>query len=472
MKSTKQKTRANTPPPRPAQARGKSAPAAAPALAAKAHLWRYGVAIAAAFCALLIVYGPALNGPFLLDDTYLPYMLPQFADAPLSVWLKYVRPMLMLTFWMNYVRSGHDTYAYHFFNIVLHLSNGLWIYLAIRKLLDFERVKTWAREVASVFAAGLFLLHPLQTESVSYVASRSETLSVFFVLAAFVVFVYSRGARITWPRAAAVIVLFGAAVLSKEHTVVLLPLLLLTDYYWNPGFSFRGIAKNWRLYAPLAVAGCFGAWFVWRVLRAATTAGFSVKGLPWYDYLFPECRVIWIYVRLFIAPFGLNLDRDVPISRSVIDYGAIIGLIGLVALAAAAWIYRRKFPLASYGYFVFLLLLAPTSSIVPLADPYAERRMYLPFIGLLLIVAEFLSRWKAARNTILLTLAGVLAVEAAVTYQRNQLWGNAIAIWKDTSDKSPRKVRPNFQLASAYYDAGRCGDAVNQYAPPGGSGNC
>ncbi len=82
-------------------------------------------------------------------------------------------------------------------------------------------------------------------------------------------------------------------------------------------------------------------------------------------------------------PFGQNLDPDIAISRSVIAHGAIFGLAGLLAVSVLAWIYRRRFPLASYGWFVFLILLAPTSSFVPIRDPMAERRMYLPFIGLL-----------------------------------------------------------------------------------------
>jgi tetratricopeptide (TPR) repeat protein len=128
-----------------------------------------------------------------------------------------------------------------------------------------------------------------------------------------------------------------------------------------------------------------------------------------------------------------------------------------------AWIYRRRFPIASYGWFVWLILLAPTSSFVPIRDPMAERRMYLPFIGLLFVVLEFVRRWKVSRNALIGTLAVVLAVEGALTYQRNLLWSNAVDIWKDTVRKSPAKYQPRFQLARAEYDAGSCTDAVEQY---------
>ncbi len=108
-----------------------------------------------------------------------------------------------------------------------------------------------------------------------------------------------------------------------------------------------------------------------------------------------------------------------------------------------AWIYRRRFPLASYGWFVFLILLAPTSSFVPIRDPMAERRMYLPFIGLLFITVEFRAPLEDQPEHLIATLGlVVLAVEGALTYQRNQLWGSAVDIWKDTVAKSPQETAP------------------------------
>ncbi len=200
-----------------------------------------------------------------------------------------------------------------------------------------------------------------------------------------------------------------------------------------------------------------------RILRGNQSAGFQIQGLAWYEYFFTECRVIWDYIRLFVFPFGQNLDPDIEISRGITAHGAIIGLAGLLAVSILAWIYRHRFPIASYGWFVFLILLAPTSSFVPIYDPMAERRMYLPFIGLLLITVEFLRRWNVSRNVFIGSLAVVLAAEGAITYQRNLLWGNAIDIWKDTVSKSPRKLRPRFQLAFAEFQAGACSDSVDEF---------
>jgi Tfp pilus assembly protein PilF len=436
--------------------------AVAASLRPEQSYWPFAVGILVAIFTVFEIYWPAIHGPFLLDDSGMPYTAGTV--PPFRQWLNGLRPLLMVSFWLNYASSGNqETFGYHLVNIVLHILNGGLILLAVRKVLDWAKVEKWQAGALSVFAAGLFLLHPLQTESVSYIVSRSETLSVFWLLAAFVVFLYRAGEAIYTLRAIAILALFGAAVLTKEHTAVFPALLVVTDFYWNPGFSLTGIRKNWRLYAPIVVGGALAIAFVFRVLSIGATAGFSIKEFTWYQYFFTECRVIWDYLRMFIVPVGQNVDPDVPISRGIVDHGAILGVAALIAVSVAAWIYRRKYQLASYGWFVFLILLAPTSSFVPIMDPMAERRLYLPFIGLLFIVTDFLSRWKTSKTTLATALSIILIIEAAATYQRNQLWASAISLWKDSVAGSPNKYRPRFQLAFAYFLAGDGGNAIEQF---------
>ena len=152
--------------------------------------------------ALSGVFAGALNGPFLLDDSYLPYMLPNFYVLPIGDWIRGLRPLLMFSFWLNFKESGNQvTFGYHLVNVALHFLNGVLIYFAIRKVLSWINVERSRQEILAAFAAGLFLFHPIQTESVSYVASRSETLSLVFILAAYVVFLYRKSAsRRGWNR--------------------------------------------------------------------------------------------------------------------------------------------------------------------------------------------------------------------------------------------------------------------------------
>lgn len=425
--------------------------------------WQYVAALAAGLIAVFVAYGPALGGPFVFDDWYLPFTAQGYAHAgPLS-WMG-PRPLLMLTFWFNQRLSGMDPFSYHLLNVLLHFVTGAMAFLIARRLLALAGSPAgFKTEALAAFAGGVFLLHPVQTESVAYVASRSEALSVMFFYAAFALFLYRRSSAISWTGAVGILLLFGAAASTKEHAAVLPALLLLTDYYWNPGFSFQGIRRNWRLYALIAAGAAIALRFVLIVLRASDTAGLNVSQFTWYEYFFTQCRVIWLYIRLFFLPYGLNLDHDVPISHTVFQHGAIVGLVALaIAIAAAVW-YRRRYPLASYGLLAFLLLLAPTSSVMPILDPSAEHRLYLPFIGLLLVPLEFLRRWNVSRQALAATLGGVLAISVWLTYQRSQVWTSDMALWTDAVSKSPQKARPQFQLGYAYFVRGQCKAAVQHY---------
>jgi tetratricopeptide (TPR) repeat protein len=408
------------------------------------------------------VYSPALNGEFLFDDSYLPFLMPNVADGPLRGWLG-VRPLLMMTYWLNYKIWGLTPFPYHAVSVVFHAINAVLAGVIAHRLLGWVGQTGWLRNALALFAGGLFLLHPVQTESVAYVSSRSETMSVMFFLAAFAVFVCRDAVALSTGRIIAVILLFGMACGVKEHTAVLPALLLLTDYYFITPFQTAAIRRNLKLYVPIAVAGALGIAAVLSVLSRAQTAGFKIKEFTWYEYLFTQFRVVWLYLRLYVAPIGQNADYEYPISHSLFDAGSLLGLLGLVALGVVAWRYRREFPLASFGYFGFLLLLAPTSSFVPIRDVAVERRLYLPFICLLLITVDLLRRWKASRMMMAGAMAAVCAVAGSLSYQRNAVWNNALALWEDTSAKSPGNARARFQLAYAQWQSGQCAPAAANY---------
>jgi len=257
--------------------------------------------------------------------------------------------------------------------------------------------------------------------------------------------------------------LFGAAMATKENTVVLPALLLLTDYFWNPGFSFEGIRRNWRLYVLMAAGAAVGVAKVIQVLTSSLSAGFRMKGLAWYQYLFTEFRVVFTYLRLFLFPAGQTVDYDYPISHTILEHGALYGLIGILALLGAAIYYRRRYPLASYGFFAFLILLAPTSSLIPIDDPISERRVYLPMIGLLLVLIDLIRRIRVKPNALAAALGAVLLVAGALTYRRSIVWSGAVPLWENAVKESPTKARAHFQLAYAYFDANLCPEAEEQY---------
>src|SRR5207237_845060 len=150
------------------------------------------------------------HGPFVFDDSYLPNI-----DDPLSVWIHGGRKLLMLTYWWNASQSGGDTFQWHVLNVLIHVINAGLVYLIIR------RVGAGVSRLLAGFAAGLFLLHPIQTEAVAYLSGRSEEFSVMFAFAAYAVFLWRKRPAVSWGVAAAVMLLFGMALLSKEQTIIL-----------------------------------------------------------------------------------------------------------------------------------------------------------------------------------------------------------------------------------------------------------
>lgn len=438
---------------------------AAPAAPAAPHPhWQYfALGALLAGIVLLWAYWPAMNGPFLFDDNFLPFAVSNISVQPLSAFLHGQRPLLMATYWLSARLSPNDTLWFHGLNILIHCITAVLVFFIVRRLLEWSHVGESRRGLLAGFAAALFLLHPAQTEAVAYVAGRSDALSVMLAFAAFAVFLYRREGAAGWKTAVVVLVLFGAALLAKEDTIALPGLLLLTDLWWSKGSPWQSVRRNWKIYLPMIAAAFVGVALFWKLITHATTAGFGLREFTWYQYFFTEWRAIFVYLGTFLWPANLTLDWDFRISHTVLEHGAIVWLVVLCALVATAWIFRRRYPLAAYGFFVFLILLAPTSSILPIKDPVAERRLYFAVLGLLLIAVDLLSRLKIERRALAAGALAVVLLAAIVTHARAEVWSDEVSIWEDTARKSPDAWRPHFQLAFAYYKAQRYDLALQQF---------
>ncbi len=429
--------------------------------------FRWWIPLACCCAAALIVfqvYAPAIRAPFFFDDYALPFTLQTYRVRPLIEWLSGVRPVLMFTYWVNYQQSGIEPRTYHILNIWLHFFNTALVFLIVRKIGSWVEPDLWKQNVLSLFAAGLFLTHPVQTEAVSYITGRSDVLSSLLMLAAILVFAYRWPDRVSTRALVFILLLLGLACGAKEYAAVLPAVLLLTDCFWTEGSFWAAIRKNRVMYSAIGLLGAAGLAYAWRIIATAPTAGFSIKSFTWYQYFFTECRAVWVYLRLFVFPFGQNVDYDFPISKTILEHGAWLGLLGLILAAGICWRYRARYPLASYGFFLFLVLLAPTSSVIPIMDPIFERRMYLPMIGLLLMVFDLLRRLSWGKMELVALLVAIVGVSAVVTYQRNNLWSNAIALWQDAASKSPAKMRTRSMLGMSLLTAGRCQEAELEYS--------
>ena len=428
-------------------------------------VWLWGAAFLGVLVLAVLVYEPALAGPFVFDDFGLPFRHPNFRGESILDWMASVRPLLMLSYWFNYQVSGREsTASYHLLNVVIHCVNTLLVGAIFWRLLQWTKATDHKqRAILAVLGAGVFLLHPLQSESVAYIAGRSESLSALWCLAALAISVYRPFPAISGRRALAILALFGAAIATKEHAVALAGVLLLADVIF-PGTSlFTAIDRDWKLYFPLTAGTVIGIRAASKVLASSTSAGFAMQGMHWQEYALTQGRVVLAYLKLVVLPVGLTVDHDFALSRSLLDGGAGLAILFWVGAAITAIVFRHKYPVACFGVLIFLVLLAPTSSIVPIKDVMVERRMYLPFVGLLLVALDGLSRIKLTDGTMAALSACTLIVLAFCTYDRSKAWGDSKDLWESAIAATPAKARPYGNLASVYLVQRKCVPALNVF---------
>jgi tetratricopeptide (TPR) repeat protein len=250
---------------------------------------------------------------------------------------------------------------------------------------------------------------------------------------------------------------------SKENAVSLPAVLLLTDLCF-PAHSVREqLRGRWKLYSLLITGAVAVGVRILLSLTAGGAAGFST-GLSPFAYALTECRAILTYVRLFVVPVGQNGDWALPFYHSFSSGAAAIWAAALLLLVAfAIWIYKRD-RLVSYGLGVFFLILAPTSSVVPVADAIAERRMYLPIIGLILVLLSAASKWISApswrRNA---TIAALLAC-AFLSWSRSTVWASPLNFWENSMAGNAANSRAHYGVGVAMMTGSDCAHAAREFS--------
>jgi tetratricopeptide (TPR) repeat protein len=415
---------------------------------------------AAALIAALVVFSPALRAPFVFDDYHLPFADPKAAQMPWRFWIGGVRPLLMATYLGNYLFSGVRTFSYHAVNLTLHLIASAIAFLVLKELIRISRLSlspVWCALAGSC----VFLLHPLQTESVDYIAGRSEILCSLFVLAGWLVFLRHFEAKVTVSTAAAILGCGAAAVLSKESGVCLALLLAATDFYWRRENPAAWLRRRLILYVPLLVGLAAAVVAVLGGLGPSSTAGFHVSG-P-LSYALTECRVIVLYLRLFFFPAGQNVDWQIPLFSRLSDGNAPAFLVVIAVLGCAILLLYRRARSISFGLCVFLLALAPTSSFVPIRDAMAERRMYLPILGLTFALIGLADRVTVKPRRIAAAAVSAVAVLAALCYHRSLVWDGDMPLWEDAIAQNPKNARAHASLGSAMMLNHDCAAAAREF---------
>jgi len=429
-------------------------------------------------------YHNTFHVPFIFDD--IPAILQNPAIRrlwPLSDVFASVfpglaaRPLTSLSLAVNYAVGGYDVVGWHVFNLMLHFLNALLVFGVVRRVLGnkmfmdgYPSRSLWVASTVTV----VWMLHPLLTESVTYVFQRTELLMALFLLLTLYCFI--RGTESPYK-----IVWFGAAIMAcmlgmgAKETMVVAPLLVFTYDYVLVAGSFRSILRErWGLYSGLAAS-----WVILAALVLTTNLrskfGLDVDTLSPWNYFEMQWTVVVHYLRLAVWPRGLVLDyldwpRETPLAQALPAAGLLLALF-----AASAGAIRRRLWWGFWGAW-FFLLLGPTSSFLTLApEPAAERRMYLPLVAVIAVVLgggdrlcrNLWVRFGWLDRVRVWLQAGVVTALALVlgtaTIQRNAQYHTEESIWADVVAKRPNSLRGHTNLGVALLADGRAKESISHF---------
>jgi hypothetical protein len=270
-------------------------------------------------------------------------------------------------------------------------------------LQPFEKKYADKTKRMALFAALLFAVHPIQTEAVTYIISRTELLATFFYLAAFLLFIKGTQKH----KSLYYIGVFFSAILSmgsKEWAVTLPAMLMLYDYLFLSERNVKNVLSHWKAFALAALPWGLIAYNL--NLTSGTSVGFNVSspsGITPISYLLTSFNVLWTYVRLLFLPINQNLDYDYPIAKTLFEFPTVLSFLGHVAVVGMSfWLYKKRgWMLIPFGVAWFYIALSPVQSFVPIIDVIFEHRLYMPSIGFFLVFVvayEGLFEWWESKR--------------------------------------------------------------------------
>ena len=426
---------------------------------------------------VLLAFRGALEAGFVYDD------FPRIVDVEgriTSLWPPVwitdgQRPVVRLTLVINHLLGGLDPFGYHAFNLGLHAASAVLVFLVV-----FEGARRLAargiavgqrrrRLIAAAAASLLWALHPVQTSTATYVIQRAESLAGFFSLVA--MYAILRADRSN--RAVALVIVIGSVVMalgSKPSAVVLPAVLLVLDWAVITGRLRDTLRRRWPLH--LAAWACLSVLFatgaiasLWRT-EGVAGVGFTQAGATPLEYAISQLAAVSVYARIVIDPSAMSIDHG-PEALGVawarpVGVAIVLTLIGLAIAAFAGRRWWWCLPATA------LLVMIPTSSIVPLADPVADHRLHLALfpmaVGLVAFAWYVIDRLptravRPAGIVLVILLVVVLVAEVEGVRSRNAAFADPRRLWDDVVARRPDHARGLVNRASVALREDRHADA-------------
>lgn len=446
-------------------------------------------------------FANSFQGTFVFDDVV--YVLePRWIKSdvpPLAFSNAEHRPLMRLSLWANHQISRFNPWSYHAFNLLVHLAAGTVLFSLVRNTLRLPRFRASFRGVEpELFAFGVSLLwvvHPLQTQSVTYIVQRGESMMGLFYLSLLHCVLnmhFARGFKVPlWGVCAICCAFLGTA--SKQVMVTAPLCAFLYDWVFLSGGPLGALRKRGVLYVLLLIPMCWALGSVFdalsnrvresnvqrrdtesRVLNSSKeegrelvdirswkpskkSAGFDFKGYSKWEYFRTQPQIILFYLRLSLWPDQLSIDHQWLPDYNPWRYGGTIFLFVLIGGAGLFALWKQP----EFGFLItaFLLILAPTSSFMPINDFAVEHRMYLPLacvvIGVVWLLMQ-ITKWcvdSGHHFPLVMLLLVVIATALGIrTHIRNKDYSSEVAIWKSAVEVNPQNGRAQSNLGKAYDD--------------------
>ncbi|MEX2114503.1 MAG: tetratricopeptide repeat protein, partial [Pirellulales bacterium] len=436
--------------------------------------------------AVVLVYRRALDAPLIFDDfaavqhnRSIRQLWPLWgsdgqegplnptAGTPVSA-----RPVVNLTFAINYHLGQFSPFGYHAFNLAVHILSALliWRIMTCTLRLDFFQGRFEGASGTLGFAVALlWALHPLTTESVEYVTQRTELMYALFYLATLAASIGYWSAQGTAQRAAWLILATScclAGMLSKEMMATAPAMILLCERTFVAGSFAKSLRRSWPLYVALALTWTALLGINWNGPRTPLVGyGMGVSAVAWW---LTQTKVLFLYLKLAVWPWPLSIHYDMPYLETVSAAWPWLISAGLLG-ALLVWLVWRRSALGYAAAWV-VVILSPTFAVPLLHEVAVERRMYLPLVAIVasVVVGGFAllqslmrrseSRTRLSRAALISTmvaaaaLAGVFAVLSA---RRLEVYRDELTLWQDTLEHQPEASLVRINLGVLLARAGQ-----------------
>lgn len=404
---------------------------------------RHASLLAAALA--FLVYLPSLHGSFLYDDQGNIVANRSLRDpTALGAVLRHepARPLLNLSWALNYGVSRQEPWSYHLVNALIHAGNAV---------LAFSLLTWMARrsgrphaEAVALLGACLFAVTPMAVETVAYVSSRSTALCTLFTLASLRLAV---GALETAAvgRIAVAYLLFVLALLTKEEAAALPLLLILLDVFFLAGGDWRGPLRRPAVHTAFLALPVLGLC----ARRAVTGAWLPPLALDHGIYLATQAAAFPLYLGRALIPFDPAFFRGHAPAPWPPDLPTLLMGVTAIALVVAAVAARRRWTAVSFAILWMAACLLPSSSIVPLEEMVVDHRAYLGGLGIAYLSGGLL--WAPGRLPFAI---GLLVLLGARTVQYQRLVGDPVRAWDDAVRRAPTSAEAWRALGDVYADRG------------------